>query len=74
VKASAGDRIIIEGHREGEPLRDGEIIEVRSDDGSPPYVVEWSDNGHTSLFYPGRDARVQHFQHPGSHGSERAPA
>jgi hypothetical protein len=69
VKASVGDRIIIEGHREGEPLRDGEIMEVRSEDGSPPYVVEWSDNGHSSLFYPGPDAKVQRFQHRDPHGT-----
>ncbi len=63
MKASIGDRIIIEGRREGEPVRDGKVVGVHSEDGSPPYEVEWSDNGHVSLFFPGPDARVQHFEH-----------
>ncbi len=65
MRASVGDRIIIEGRREGAPVRDGRIIDVRTGDGSPPYEVEWSDNGHVSLFFPGSDARVQHFEHTG---------
>lgn len=36
----------------GEPTRDGRIVEVRGEDGGPPYVVEWSD-GHTGLLFPG---------------------
>lgn len=28
-----------------EPDRDGEILEVRGDDGRPPYIVGWSDDG-----------------------------
>ena len=40
--ASVGDRLIIRGHRVGEPERDAEIIEVRGPDGSPPYLVRWS--------------------------------
>jgi hypothetical protein len=63
MRASVGDRIIIEGHRIGEPVRDGEILAVRGDDGGPPYVVRWSDNGHETLFFPGPDAHVQHFEH-----------
>jgi hypothetical protein len=63
MKASVGDRMIIEGHREGETDRDGEILEVHGEDGSPPFVVQWSDTGHTTLFFPGSDARVQHFDH-----------
>jgi hypothetical protein len=62
--AAVGDRIVVLGVHEGVPVRDGEIIEVRHEDGSPPYVVRWSDNGHESLFFPGPDAHVQHFEHP----------
>ena len=55
------------------PTRDGEILEVHGADGEPPYVVQWSDTGHTSLIFPGPDATVQHFaEHgraPGRHGS-----
>ena len=63
MKASVGDHIIIEGHKQGEPVRDGRVVEVRTENGSPPYEVEWSDNGHVTLFFPGPDAKVQHFAH-----------
>ena len=49
----------------GGPVRDGEIVEVQHPDGSPPYVVRWSDTGHETLVFPGPDAEVQHFEHPG---------
>lgn len=56
--ARAGDRIVVRGIRLGGPIRDGEIIEVEHDDGSPPYLVRWADDGHESLFFPGPDARI----------------
>jgi hypothetical protein len=54
-----GDRIIIRGHRVGDPDRDAEVLEVRGPAGGPPYVVRW-ENGHETLFFPGSDAVVQH--------------
>lgn len=63
MEASAGDRIIIKGHRLGEHERDGEIIEVCGRDGHPPYRVQWDDTGRVSLFFPGPDAAVEHFEH-----------
>jgi hypothetical protein len=63
MHASVGDRIIIHGHRIGEPNRDCEILEVRGSDGGPPYLVRWDDDGHEGLFFPGSDAAVQHFEH-----------
>jgi hypothetical protein len=62
MKASAGDRIVVVSNRVDQPPRDGRILEVRNQDGSPPYLVEWSDNGHRGLFFPGRDAQIQHFE------------
>ncbi len=61
MQARVGDRIIIKGHRVGEPERDGEVLEVKGPDGSSPFVVRWSDDGHEGLFFPGVDASVQHF-------------
>ena len=29
---------------------------MRHEDGSPPYVVRWSDTGDQALFFPGPDA------------------
>jgi len=64
--ATAGDRIVIKGHRVGEPDRDCEVIEVQGPDGTPPFRVRWDDSGHEGLFFPGSDASVQHFDHPRS--------
>jgi len=64
--AEVGDRLIVPSpHLEG-PVRDGEILEVRHQDGSPPYLVRWSDTGHESLVFPGPDAHVQHLAHHGA--------
>lgn len=56
--ANVGDRIVIKGHRVGEPDRDCEILEVHGADGGPPYVVRWGESGHETLFFPGADAAV----------------
>ena len=61
MHVSKGDRIIIRGHRVGEPDRDCEVLEVRGADGGAPYVVRWGASGHETLFCPGSDAVVQHF-------------
>ena len=63
LSAEPGDRLIVHGHHTGEPVRDGEILEVLGDAGGPPYVVRWEDDGHVSRLYPGSDAYVQHFEH-----------
>lgn len=68
MKATKGDRIIIRGHRVGEPDRDCEVLDVRGTDGGPPYVVRWGDSGHETLFFPGSDAVVHHFEHAGAEG------
>ncbi|CAN5840810.1 hypothetical protein BH23ACT4_BH23ACT4_09500 [soil metagenome] len=59
MKAKPSDRLVIEGHRVGEPRRDAEILEVRGEDGAPPYLVRWSDDGHETLLFPGNDATVE---------------
>lgn len=55
MKAKVGDRIILAGTRVDDPVRDGEVLEVKGSDGGAPYVVRWS-NGHTGLVYPGPGA------------------
>lgn len=59
--ASVGDRLIIRSAHIDEPVRDGEIIEVHGVNGTPPYLVRWSDSGHEALVFPGPDAEIQHF-------------
>jgi Domain of unknown function (DUF1918) len=62
LRASPGDRLIVHGHRMGEPARDGEILEVLGENGAPPFLVRWED-GHVAELFPGSDASVQHFKH-----------
>jgi CBS domain-containing protein len=57
--AAPGDRLVIRGHHVGEPDRDAEILEVRGEGGTPPFLVRWEDSGRESLFYPGSDAHVE---------------
>ncbi len=59
MHASVGDEIIIAGHVVGEAKRVGLIVEVRGDDGSPPYRVRWDDSGRTTLLFPGYDAAIK---------------
>lgn len=60
--AAPGDRLIVHSKHVGGPVRDGEILEVRHADGTPPYLVRWSDTGHEALCFPGPDAEIQHFE------------
>ena len=60
LRAEVGDRLVIRRHHVGEPDRDAEILEVRGDDGRPPYVVRWADDGRVGYLLPGSDAFVQH--------------
>jgi hypothetical protein len=62
MRAQVGDRIKVKSHRIGEPERTGEILEVHGDDGAPPYLVRWDDDGHESVFAPGQDVTIEH--HP----------
>ncbi len=60
MQAHVGDEITIDGHQVGEPRRVGRIVEVRGEDGGPPYEVTWEDTGHTTLLFPGSDAHITH--------------
>jgi hypothetical protein len=67
--ARKGDRIVVRSiHLDG-PVRDGEVLAVAHEDGSPPYQVRWSDTGRESLFFPGPDAYVDHGDVPARFGS-----
>jgi hypothetical protein len=64
MRAAVGDRIVIASNSLDRPVRAGRVVEVRHPDGSPPYLVEWSDTGLTGLVFPGPDARVESAAHP----------
>jgi hypothetical protein len=58
MQARVGDEILIRGQHVGDPERHGVIVEVRGDDGQPPYTVRW-DDGHEGLLMPSFDATVK---------------
>lgn len=60
MHAQVHDRIIVLSQHEGEPNRDGEVLDVRGADGQPPYLIRWSDTGHEGLFFPEAGAVIHH--------------
>ena len=58
MRAAVGGRMVVAATHLDEPARDGEVLEVHGSDGTPPYLVRWSDTGHVTLFFPGPDARI----------------
>ncbi|GAA2439501.1 hypothetical protein GCM10010273_16530 [Streptomyces lavendulocolor] len=60
TRARLGDQIIVEGPTVGVVRRDGEVVGLHHDDGSPPYDVRWSDTGRVTVFFPGPDAHIRH--------------
>jgi len=64
MKAHVGDRIILAGTRVDDPVRDGEVLEVKGSNGGAPYTIRWSD-GHTGLVYPGPGAVMKVESKPG---------
>ncbi|MEU2179301.1 DUF1918 domain-containing protein [Streptomyces thermolilacinus] len=57
MQAKVGDRIVLHGQNLGRSDRTGEIVEVRGENGSPPYLVRFED-GRETLIYPGPDTDV----------------
>jgi hypothetical protein len=66
MRARTGDQIRVKGQRLGQPDRCGRVVDVRGQDGQPPYVVRWDDSGHEVLFFPGTDAVIDHMNEAGA--------
>ncbi|MYU16126.1 DUF1918 domain-containing protein [Streptomyces sp. SID8361] len=66
MRAHVGDQLIVESPTTGATKRDGEIVGLHHDDGTPPYDVRWSDTEQVTLVFPGPDAHI----HPIAHGPE----
>jgi hypothetical protein len=64
VQAAVGDWIIVRSHHVGAADRRGEIVDVRGENGAPPFLVRWSVDGHEALLFPGPDATIEHTQPP----------
>lgn len=58
MKATVGERVVIHGRSVGVVDRHGEILEVRGDDGEPPWMVRF-DDGHETLVFPGADYEIE---------------
>jgi hypothetical protein len=59
MKAKVGDRLVMEGTHVGDRRRSGVITALRHQDGTPPYLVRWLDDGHEALVFPGPDAKIE---------------
>jgi Domain of unknown function (DUF1918) len=66
MKAKVGDRLVVHGSHVDDAWRDGEILEVHGQDGGPPFLVRWSDNGHESIVFPGAGTEVVSAQDHGT--------
>jgi hypothetical protein len=60
MHAAVGDQLVVHSTHVGEPVREGEILEVHGPEGGPPFLVRWSDTGHEALIFPGSDAEIRH--------------
>jgi hypothetical protein len=58
IQAKMGDWLVIKGPATEQSDHRGLITEVRSSEGSPPYVVRWLDTGRVAMVFPGPDAVV----------------
>ncbi|GAA2785141.1 DUF1918 domain-containing protein [Kitasatospora sp. CM 4170] len=58
MQAAVGDQLHIHSRSVGMVDQKGEIIEVRGQEGEPPYMVRFED-GHVGLIYPGPDCNIE---------------
>ncbi|MET8743490.1 pyridoxamine 5'-phosphate oxidase family protein [Streptomyces sp. NPDC004728] len=63
MRAHLGDQLVIESPTTGAARRDGEIVGLHHEDGTPPYDVCWSDTDEVTLVFPGPDAHIRHLEH-----------
>lgn len=59
MHAEVGDQLHVRGRTVGSHERQGEVLEVRGENGAPPYLIRF-DDGHESLVFPGTDCVVEH--------------
>jgi uncharacterized protein DUF1918 len=69
MTAHVGDEIMIMSQMLHQPVREGEIREVRDGPGGAIYLVRW-DTGHESLLWPGPDAVIKHLHGCGTSARE----
>ncbi|WP_328886787.1 pyridoxamine 5'-phosphate oxidase family protein [Streptomyces sp. NBC_00316] len=73
MRAHLGDQLVVESPATGATRRDGEIVGLHHEDGTPPYDVRWSDTDAVTLVFPGPDAHVHHVEHGPERNHELCP-
>jgi len=58
MKASVGDRIVVESERTGQPEREGEILEVIEASYGTRYRVRWEDDHESTIRPSAGSARI----------------
>ncbi|MBJ6629153.1 pyridoxamine 5'-phosphate oxidase family protein [Streptomyces sp. I4(2020)] len=74
MHAHLGDRLVVESPATGVVRRDGEIIGLHHEDGTPPYDVRWSDTDDVTLVFPGPDAHIEHPEAEAEAEADDAPS
>lgn len=59
MRAVIGDRLHVHGRTVGDRDHAAEIIEIRGENGTPPYVIRY-DDGRQNVVVPGADAWIEH--------------
>jgi hypothetical protein len=73
MRAHPGDHIILAPPTVDAPMREGEVVEARGEQGAPPYLVRW-DDGHEGLLYPGPGSVLRVTSPDQPEGSSPRPA
>ncbi|MFC8919357.1 DUF1918 domain-containing protein [Streptomyces sp. NPDC047821] len=60
MHATVGDTLLVHGRVVGQHDRTAEVIEVLGPDGTPPFRVRFTDDGHEAVMSPGPDSVVRH--------------
>ena len=60
MSVDIGDEIMLMPRALGQPVREGEIREIRDGPSGVLYLVRWSDTGYESLLRPGPDTVIKH--------------
>ncbi|KUM84300.1 MULTISPECIES: DUF1918 domain-containing protein [Streptomyces] len=72
MRAQLGDQLVVESPATGATRRDGEIVGLHHEDGTPPYDVRWSDTDEVTLVFPGPDTHIRHIEPRSGRAGEQA--
>jgi uncharacterized protein DUF1918 len=64
MRAHKGDTVVVPHPHTGSSARKGQIVEVKGEDGGPPFAVQWSDGTRAEAFVPGPEATIEPASQP----------